>query len=81
MAAGLAEEAYRAGYRRGYEWAEREEGRDEELPEAIADAEAPGWRHRRALDGDGEVVVDERDHAGDLAAHLAAAGARDRVTG
>lgn len=42
FAKNLAEEAYRSGWTRGYEWAEREE-QDPADPDFIAEHEAHGW--------------------------------------
>lgn len=63
FAARLAGEAYRAGFRRGYEHVERDpEPAFAKLPpELIADAEDPGWRHpsRRIVSPDLSNPMDE----------------------
>ena len=60
FASNHAAEAYRSGYARGREWAEREEYRDPEIdPEVIADAHDPNWRWQpgAVLQGDGRLRV------------------------
>jgi hypothetical protein len=76
FARSLAEEAYRSGYVRGYEWAERDlDRRDPAIdPEALAAVEGHEWEW---LDGGSvptpeglDEVVGEGDPAADLADEL-----------
>jgi hypothetical protein len=46
MAEELAREAYRSGWVRGFEYAERDPEEPAVSPEVIADAHLPGWRDR-----------------------------------
>lgn len=70
FAAAHAGEAYRSGYVRGLEWAERDpEKRPDVPPDMVADAVDPGWRWRRGIPVDGgitEVVPDEWTDAEDV---------------
>ena len=63
FARGLAEEAYRTGYARGFERAERVPGDalPQLPPELVADNIDPGWWQRPHLgqDGEGNVVEEE----------------------
>ncbi len=63
MAAHLAGQAYRSGYVRGYEWAERDlERRDPaEDPEAAADREGHGWEWRDGSFGPPDHELGETD--------------------
>jgi hypothetical protein len=57
FAAAHAGEAYRSGYVRGHEWAERDdEMRPDVPPEVVADLVDPDWRWRRAILIDGSLV-------------------------
>lgn len=46
MSEELARNAYRAGFQRGYENAERDPAEPDVAPEEIADVLSPGWRDR-----------------------------------
>lgn len=52
-----AQEAYRSGYVRGYEWTQRDlHARPDVPPEVIADEADPDWRWRRAIPIEGDLV-------------------------
>lgn len=83
MAATLAEEAYRAGYLRGYEWAERDpKAFDLPVPpEVIADQIDPDWRWRPMIDLEvaaDEIIPEERSGAEEIRMQLAAFEPRGR---
>jgi hypothetical protein len=67
MAKNLANEAYRSGYVRGIEWAERDPDAvtPNVPPDVIADMVDPDWRWRPAVDltRPDEVVPEERTEA------------------
>lgn len=68
MAKRLASEAYRSGYVRGWEWAERDLDRRDpaEDPEVAVEREGHGWRWRSALDGLPAEELGEDQAAGDV---------------